>query len=834
MTALDALLMCKRTCAAPLRCGRHVCQRTCCPHHKAALAAVASGSLRPVLGAGGAAAGASREQHGGRSDPEVDAEVAAVATLSAVDGVAFPSLAASAAATAAAEVLAAERAAAADAVHRAAQSLSGAGAGGTSATAAAAAARNAPRYVHTPSLVAALADGSGLAQGGTSEEHTRERVLTQLLEWGSQAGAGAFNPCATEEMAAVAMRRAGVEPASQGPGHMCMQSCGKSLPCGRHSCPHPCHTGPCAPCGVMLREPITCDCGATAIQPPVPCGTAPPTCPRPCRKTRACGHAHPQGHSCHMGPCPPCAVLVTRECAGGHGTRVSLPCHVGDDAATCGAVCGKLLPCGKHTCQRRCHAGSCASPQLEQQVAAKVRQGLQDALPAVEEATARKVRWMLKSRAKPVEGGNAADEGEDEVSEEAVRAHPQWGPLFNKEHAAMERKVRIACRVSCGGVCGAPKRGCGHPCPATCHPGGECPAEPCKETAVFSCSCGRFTAEGPCLRGRKAGKVFVVVTEHTLATEERPAGVMLRVAGVAGMHSKSDIVEHHAGGDSSRVFLVTCPEDQWEWLMAGRVLPCGDSCASASRARAFGAAAGVGPGEELDGSGGVCPYAAELLLFAKDQPKYVARVERQMRQFLSMVAEAERIKSGTTPLGEDQGDEGGAGALDDDSVLIASPKSPGGGVWGGNGRVPTTKVKPRSATQSAMQRHAASRSVLSQNGAQISAGGLHFDPQPKGRRAFLHQLAEAYGCDTESHGSEPKRYVRVKPPSKVALAGAPGVPIWLPLDMDVTPAVVQAALGAVRSAQGGACLRHAPPPPQTVQGGAGCFRFQCGLYQCLR
>jgi hypothetical protein len=40
-------------------------------------------------------------------------------------------------------------------------------------------------------------------------------------------------------------------------------------------------------------------------------------------------------------------------------THEGLPCDV--EAPTCGATCGKLLPCGQHHCAERCHIGECPS-----------------------------------------------------------------------------------------------------------------------------------------------------------------------------------------------------------------------------------------------------------------------------------------------------------------------------------------------------------------------------------------------------------------------------------------------------------------------------------------
>lgn len=40
-------------------------------------------------------------------------------------------------------------------------------------------------------------------------------------------------------------------------------------------------------------------------------------------------------------------------------THAGLSCD--QEAPVCGATCGKLLPCGRHACQERCHPGSCSA-----------------------------------------------------------------------------------------------------------------------------------------------------------------------------------------------------------------------------------------------------------------------------------------------------------------------------------------------------------------------------------------------------------------------------------------------------------------------------------------
>lgn len=37
-------------------------------------------------------------------------------------------------------------------------------------------------------------------------------------------------------------------------------------------------------------EEVTCHCGSTVMYPPIPCGTPPPECTKPCSRTHSCSH----------------------------------------------------------------------------------------------------------------------------------------------------------------------------------------------------------------------------------------------------------------------------------------------------------------------------------------------------------------------------------------------------------------------------------------------------------------------------------------------------------------------------------------------------------------
>lgn len=146
--------------------------------------------------------------------------------------------------------------------------------------------------------------------------------------------------------------------------HICTRVCGRPLKCGNHTCPELCHRGPCNSCREAIFEEISCDCGNTVLQPPLPCGTQPPPCRFDCERPKACGH--PQvAHPCHPSTdsCPKCPFLTTKPCLCGKNKMRNQPC--GLELVRCGEVCGKKLKCGYHTCRKGCHKiGECEDASI--------------------------------------------------------------------------------------------------------------------------------------------------------------------------------------------------------------------------------------------------------------------------------------------------------------------------------------------------------------------------------------------------------------------------------------------------------------------------------------
>jgi hypothetical protein len=88
-------------------------------------------------------------------------------------------------------------------------------------------------------------------------------------------------------------------------------------------CEELCHKIFCRKCPVNSYDELACRCGRTIIQPPIECGTQPPSCNYQCTRAHACDH--PVYHSCHNeDECPPCTHLVSKICVGDHTMRNSV------------------------------------------------------------------------------------------------------------------------------------------------------------------------------------------------------------------------------------------------------------------------------------------------------------------------------------------------------------------------------------------------------------------------------------------------------------------------------------------------------------------------------
>lgn len=317
----------------------------------------------------------------------------------------------------------------------------------------------------------------------------------------------------------------------------CEQMCGKTLNCKNHKCMSRCHQGPCYPC--TGQSQVACNCGATSLT--VPCGrertSRPPRCRKLCTVQPDCHHTERIRHNCHSGscppcrqvcgqplvacghlcpaachdqvtvrveeqarpvgpweergpsyvtkqlPCPPCRVPVPVACLGKHEVA-DWPCHEAKPAS-CGRLCGRLLACTNHTCERDCH---------------KVRHAADDVSAGINckkcESECLKPRPPGCSHACP----NRCHPGSCPPCEVnlKLKCHCGINNLYLKcfqftTSSQEERTASLSCTDQCPKVLS-----CGHRCTLICHEGPCAPIADCKKKVKVTCPCKRRKEEFRC------------------------------------------------------------------------------------------------------------------------------------------------------------------------------------------------------------------------------------------------------------------------------------------------------------------------------------------------
>ncbi|KAL4796671.1 hypothetical protein BDV19DRAFT_360754 [Aspergillus venezuelensis] len=201
----------------------------------------------------------------------------------------------------------------------------------------------------------------------------------------------------------------------------------------------------------VFPKSYTCWCEKEVDPRPLP-GLPPHSCGQTCSRKRK-GCPHPCDATCHAGPCSPCTAMgPIQDCFCGRNSSTKR-CQDTDYERgwSCGEICGDLLPCGEHTCDRPCHEGLCGACEVK--IDARCYCG--------------KVQTEMLCSSKDEElDSELQHEGED-VEE--------WSGCF-----------------SCGDACSRPFD-CGvHFCQKGCHPqdsqAAHCPRSP---DVVSHCPCGK-------------------------------------------------------------------------------------------------------------------------------------------------------------------------------------------------------------------------------------------------------------------------------------------------------------------------------------------------------
>lgn len=267
-----------------------------------------------------------------------------------------------------------------------------------------------------------------------------------------------------------------------------------------------------------LPDRYTCWC-EKEIEPRSLPGLPPHSCGQTCSKRRA-GHCpHPCDLICHAGPCPPCRHMgPSLSCFCGKETTAR-PCLDTnyDSGWSCGQICGDVLPCGEHTCQRSCHEGLCGSCEVlieSRCYCGRVEKSLpcsdrDDERPSQSE----KDSWIGSFNC-GAQCRRLFDCGiPDHMCESTCHVQDP-----TPAHCPLSPDVVSHC--PCGKTplsdlipeprpnCSAPiphcrekcqkQLVCGHLCQQVCHEG-ECP--PCLQTVQIACRCGRTISNSVCHQG---------------------------------------------------------------------------------------------------------------------------------------------------------------------------------------------------------------------------------------------------------------------------------------------------------------------------------------------
>lgn len=243
------------------------------------------------------------------------------------------------------------------------------------------------------------------------------------------------------------------------PRTTCENICGKKLSCGSHRCELPCHHGPCQPCGKPQQTP--CVCGKVVKD--LSCGSKAFHCEHPCDKPQRCGR-HKCDVVCHSGTCPPCnrdpSIVVTCPCGKQPLKTTRALCT--DPISVCEEVCGKVLSCGRHNCEKPCHDSPCESCNN---------------------------RSTMKCPCKSTMATVYCKDADEFHCQKKCKTKLQCGKhecerICCPDRGALQSASSHLCEKTCG-----KKLPCSHVCMEKCHRG-VCPACPDIIVTPLSCYCG--------------------------------------------------------------------------------------------------------------------------------------------------------------------------------------------------------------------------------------------------------------------------------------------------------------------------------------------------------
>lgn len=291
-------------------------------------------------------------------------------------------------------------------------------------------------------------------------------------------------------------------------GWSCGQTCGDMMPCGKHTCPRPCHEGLCGACDADVEA--RCYCGK--VNTVLKCDdldeekesrdwTGNFDCRQICDRRMDCGK-HQCERTCHSQDydaphCPlspdsvthcPCRKTILSELSGHARSSCT------DPIPSCKKPCGKRLACG-HSCEQVCHARKCL-PCLRT-VSINCRCGRNEFNTICHQGTEESPQCLRVCKV-PLncgrhECGERCCTGERKATDRQNHKRRMRTITLDLAHYLTED---IEAEHICTRMCGRMLKCGNHRCQNLCHKG---PCDSCKE-AIFEdllCNCGRTVLQAP-------------------------------------------------------------------------------------------------------------------------------------------------------------------------------------------------------------------------------------------------------------------------------------------------------------------------------------------------
>ncbi|KAG5306175.1 NFXL1 protein, partial [Acromyrmex insinuator] len=238
----------------------------------------------------------------------------------------------------------------------------------------------------------------------------------------------------------------------------CGTVCNKKYEFCSHTCNNVCHTGECSPC----VETVVLKCRCKSTEKVGKCYEGIWICEKPCNRKFSC-NVHSCESTCHLpGDCGNCPLEKNRYCPCGK-KRYEISCRR-QQVPTCGDTCGKLLDCGSHFCNMRCHTDRCG--QCLEVVTKACRCG---------------------SYTKEI-----ACAKEFHCNKKCMQMRLCGRHLCNKKCCdCISKNTSNHCEKTCENTLNCRK----HKCAAPCHSG---PCYPCTRTDTIQCRCGSSKITVPC------------------------------------------------------------------------------------------------------------------------------------------------------------------------------------------------------------------------------------------------------------------------------------------------------------------------------------------------